>query len=308
MKITNLKAKELLLSGQVVAIPTETVYGLAASIHEPRAIDEIFRLKGRPSHNPLIVHVAKPADCLQFAVDPPKGLESLLDDFWPGPLTVVIPACEKRILPQIRANLATCAFRMPNHDLTLALLDEAGPVVAPSANLSGTPSATRREHVEKDFGSDFPVLDGGICQHGLESTIVVFQNGVWQIARLGAYSQEDLAKSLGYLPQIATHSQNAPICPGQLLAHYAPKARLLFSKASEDHPNVVGFTDRHYPSAKRLFLLGSSTDPSEVANSLYNILRQLDQEQIDEAWVDNDFADSGIWKTIKERLNRAASR
>ncbi|MBS0634323.1 MAG: threonylcarbamoyl-AMP synthase [Verrucomicrobia bacterium] len=307
MRITKELAAELLLSGQVVAIPTETVYGLAASIHNPKAVDEIFARKGRPSHNPLIVHVANRDDCLNVISTHPDGLESLIDAFWPGPLTVVVPVVTERILPQIRANLETCAFRMPNHPETLALLQQVGPVVAPSANLSGSPSSTCPEHVERDFGADFPVLDGGACHHGLESTIVVYQDGEWQIARLGSLSQEDLEVVLGYVPKIVTNSSK-PICPGQLLAHYAPKATLLLSPTAKEHPNVVGFTDRLYPAAKRLFLLGSSTDPIEVANRLYSILRKLDQDGVEEAWVDMDFADNGLWKTIKERLSRAASR
>ncbi len=313
MKITIQKAKELLEQRQLVAIPTETVYGLAASAVYPDAVHKIFQLKGRPSHNPLILHIGHHEECLSFASSIPSGLESLMSAFWPGPLTIVVPIIQERILPAVRANLATAAFRMPNHPQTLELLQNISPLVAPSANLSGSPSSTKPAHVENDFGADFPVLEGEACQHGVESTIVVFQHNTWQIARLGALSQEHLAEVLGYLPKIADVKNDTPLCPGQLLAHYAPKARLVLSDApyefcSKQLSFVVGFSNRSYQDAARVFLLGSTDDASLVANRLYDVLRQLDVENIKAAWVDMNFADFGLWKTIKERFRRAANQ
>ncbi len=309
MKINIKEAKSLLLSGKVVAIPTETVYGLAALATNLDAVRAIFALKGRPSHNPLILHIAKPEECLHYAASIPSGLESLMAAFWPGPLTLVLPIKEELVLPEIRANLKTAAFRMPKHELALSLLNEVSPLVAPSANLSGAPSSTRREHVEADFGKGFPVLDGGRSLHGLESTILVYSNERWQIARLGAISQERLKEVLGYIPEIVEANAEKPICPGQLLAHYAPKARLILSTDSQNIlPAVIGFGDRLYPHAKKVFLLSEKCDANEAAHRLYTILRQLDQENIQEAWVDMQFPETGLWKTVRERLSRAASR
>jgi L-threonylcarbamoyladenylate synthase len=313
MKINIQKAKELLLDGKVVAIPTETVYGLAASAANPKAVASIFSLKGRPSHNPLILHVGSPDECLRYASVKPKGLEALLLAFWPGPLTVVIPVKQELILPAVRANLATAAFRMPKQSQTLELLQQISPLVAPSANLSGSPSATKPEHIEHDFGNTFPVLDGGACEHGVESTIVIFDEGVWQVARLGALSQETLAGTLGYLPPLAAINRDAPVCPGQLLAHYAPKARLVlsdttFAECPKQLDTVIGFGDRSYPGAKRIFILAQTMNPAEAAHRLYDVLRELDRQNIDEAWVDMQFPDSGLWKTVKERLSRAANQ
>lgn len=313
MKINIQEAKKLLLQGKVVAIPTETVYGLAAFSENADAVQRIFTLKGRPSHNPLILHIGNPEECLRYAASQPMGLEALMSAFWPGPLTIVVPIKQQLILPAVRANLATAAFRMPKQNQTLELLQELSPLVAPSANLSGSPSATKPEHVEHDFGPDFPVLDGASCQHGVESTIVIFQNGIWQVARLGALSQESLAETLGYLPTLTVANRDAPVCPGQLLAHYAPKARLvlsdsLFAECPKQLPNVVGFANRSYAGAERIFFLAETEEAELAAHRLYHVLRQLDQENVKEAWVDMRFPDTGLWKTVKERLFRAANQ
>ncbi len=306
MKINIKEAKSLLLSGEVVAIPTETVYGLAALATNGDAVEKIFKLKGRPSHNPLILHVRSADECLHYVASIPDGLEALMSAFWPGPLTLVLPIKEELILPAVRANLQTAAFRMPKHELALQLLQEVSPLVAPSANISGSPSSTNCEHVEHDFGKDFPVLDGASAQHGVESTILVFRDSLWHVARLGAISQEELASHLGYVPALVVATSHTPICPGQLLAHYAPKAELHL--VGPIHEVVIGFGSRHYPGAKRLFLLSDTLDAEESAHRLYTILRRLDQENIPEAWVDMDFPDHGLWKTVRERLTRAASR
>lgn len=313
MKINIQEAKELLQSGKVVAIPTETVYGLAASATNPEAVASIFSLKGRPSHNPLILHIGNPDECLRYASSKPRGLEALMLAFWPGPLTIVIPVKQELILPAVRANLATAAFRVPKQSQTLELLQQISPLVAPSANLSGSPSATKPEHVEHDFGASFPVLDGAACEHGVESTIVIFDEDRWQVARLGALSQETLASVLGYLPPLAAVNRKAPVCPGQLLAHYAPKARLVLSDTTfTDCPKrldtVIGFGDRSYPGAARVFILADTSNASMAANRLYHVLRELDRQNIHEAWVDMQFPDTGLWKTVKERLSRAANQ
>ncbi len=313
MKINLEKAKELLIQGGVVAIPTETVYGLAAIANNEQAVQQIFSLKGRPAHNPLILHIGNPEECLQYVASKPKGLESLISAFWPGPLTVVVPVKQKAILPAVRANLPSAAFRMPKQSQTLQLLQHVSPLVAPSANLSGSPSATKLEHVEHDFGVDFPVLDGGMCQHGVESTIVIAHQDMWQVARLGAVSQEQLAETLGYLPLLCKANSDTPVCPGQLLAHYAPKAHLVLSDVPfVDCPKklsvVVGFANRHYPGAERIFSLTETEDATVAAHRLYHVLRQLDVENIQAAWVDMQFPVDGLWKTVSERLSRAANQ
>lgn len=310
MKVSLKNATELLLNGSVVAIPTETVYGLAAWLGKESAIEKIFQLKKRSSSNPLIIHVKNVEECLHYVATIPDDFQKLTSAFWPGPLTVVLPIQEEKIPSIARAGLQTAAFRMPNHPVTLAVLESVSPLVAPSANLSGTPSSTKLQHIENDFGSDFPALDG-LCTHGLESTILAQKNGKWEIARLGAISQEAIAKVLGYIPKNNEKTSESPICPGQLLSHYAPKARLILSdqpyKREENPPVVLGFTDRDYSEAKKVFFFGPITNPEEVAHNLYAQLRQLDIEDIQEAWVDIAIPSRGIWATIRERLFRASA-
>lgn len=313
MRISLQQAIGALKDGQVIAVPTETVYGLAACAEQPASIFRIFELKGRPLKNPLIIHVAHPGDILAYATHLPHGFDDLAKAFWPGPLTCILPVDPSLVHSNIRADLPTAGFRVPSHSLTRTLIKSTGPLVMPSANLSGRPSATRPEHVEEDFGFDFPILDGGVCSKGVESTIVVFQDSEWVIIRLGALAPELFLPVLGYQPKVMEKTQGVqPICPGQLFRHYAPRAQLHLgkhdaSKLVEEAPFVLGFKEREqiYPAGKRVILLGSLTNPEEVAENLYQVLRQLDQEGAVSAWVDMDFPREGLWQTIAERLLRA---
>lgn len=295
--------------GEVVALPTETVYGLAASLKHPEAINEIFSLKGRPKDNPLIVHGASFLQVEHYCEEIPLGLHILTETFWPGPLTLVVKAKPKLLPTQVSAGLETIALRVPKHSLTLKVLEEVGPLVMPSANLSGKPSATRAEHVEIDFGKNFPVLDGGACCLGMESTVLIYRNGRWEIARLGAISSEELGQILGYEPSLFSRKNGQPlISPGQKYRHYAPLANLILDQtvSPESVGVVLGFSDREYPKNCRFFELGTSFDAGEVSKNLYHVLRRLDQELVDKIWVDMDFPQAGLWLTIAERLFKAS--
>lgn len=310
MRIDLTEAIKRLSAGEVVGVPTETVYGLAASLSKQAAIQQIFSLKGRPANNPLIIHIADTSQLYPFVNNFPEGFEQLSKAFWPGPLTLILPIKPNIIFPIVTANLPTAGFRIPNHPLTKQLIKAIGPLVMPSANLSGRPSATLPEHVEDDFGADFPVLDGGACTKGLESTILAFNEDAWSILRQGSLAPEDFTPILGYSPEVIIAKKGElPQCPGQLFRHYAPKAKLIlgdFSKVKEaDH--FIGFTERKYPEGKKIHLLGSLSNPHEVAGNLYKVLRQLDEENAKTAWVDMDFPSEGLWQTIAERLNKAGS-
>lgn len=307
MRISLEQTASYLKDGYVVAIPTETVYGLAACLNSSLAIEKIFALKGRPLSNPLIIHVADHVAIADYAGHYPPQFENLANVFWPGPLTIILPV-NARVPAIARAGLPTAAFRVPAHALTRSLLHMTGPLVMPSANLSGRPSATSYEHVEEDFGIDFPVLDGGRCQKGVESTILFYEEREWVIVRLGAIAPLAFEPILGYQPRYHTKkSGNAPLCPGQLYRHYAPRARLLLGQSSrlDSASFVIGFNERRYPQGKRIILLGSLSNPDQIAESLYSSLRQLDLEGAEEAWVDMDFPRDGLWETIAERLMRA---
>lgn len=304
------QATLLLKSGHVVAVPTETVYGLAAALDQPTAISNIFALKKRPANNPLIIHLADIDQLYAYVDSLPPQFAALAAAFWPGPLTMVMPVAADKVPEKVRGGLPTAAFRVPANPLTRQLLAQAGPLVMPSANLSGTPSATLAAHVEHDFGHNFPVIDGGECSSGVESTIIIFKEGVWKIIRLGALAPEAFAPILGYQPAVVAHTKGAaPLCPGQLYRHYAPRARLVMAtRFPADIPNavVIGFSDRHYPANCRVIPLGASTAPEEAAHHLYAVLRQIDAEGLDTAYIDIDFPVDGLWRTLRERISKAA--
>lgn len=308
MRITLEQAQKLLKAGNVVGLPTETVYGLAASIRCPKAIAHIFFLKGRPSNNPLIIHVASAQDILSYALTIPDDFHKLAAAFWPGPLTLVLPIIADKIPAIARAGLPTAAFRVPAHDYIQKLLTHSGPLVMPSANLSGKPSATSAAHVENDFGQDFPVVEGGQCTRGMESTILLWKDDRWCIVRLGALASIDFQPVLGYSPVVHEEEIDTPLCPGQLYRHYAPKAKLVLKENISGYDGVVvGFDDRHYPHAERVFSLGNSQCAEEVAQRLYAVLRDLDTYGVKKAYIDMNIPHDGLWATIWERMKKASS-
>lgn len=308
MRITVEEACYRLKRGEPVALPTETVYGLAAPLSHEGAIATIFALKKRPSDNPLIIHVEGWDDAVTYCKAPlSESASRLTDAFWPGPLTLVLPIQESLVPALVRGGLATAAFRMPSHPLTLAVIREVGPLVMPSANLSGRPSSTTPSHVEEDFGASFPVVDGGECLAGVESTVVACQGARWEILRLGALDSAKLSTILDYAP-VYCEVMTAPICPGRHHRHYAPRARLLMEVPPPPGGTVVGFRDRRYPEGCKLFSMGDSGDPDAVAARLYSILRALDTAGVETAWVDMNFPRRGLWLTIAERLERAAAQ
>ena len=309
MRLSTSEAAHLLNNSHVVAIPTETVYGLAASLRHLTAIENVFTLKGRPANNPLIIHLSHADQLSVYVHELPAGFELLAKAFWPGPMTLVLPIDENTIPEKVCAGLSTAAFRIPQHPVAREVIELTGPLVMPSANLSGRPSATSAGHVEEDFGIDFPVVDGGLCARGLESTILIYKDGRWCIIRQGALPAEAFQPVLGYLPTVEGVNSKAPLCPGQLYRHYAPKARLhLIKDLSLVDGVVLGYVEHghRYPSRASLVVLGSLAAPEQVAESLYKALRQLDTDGVSEAWVDIDVPEDGLWKTILERLTKAA--
>jgi L-threonylcarbamoyladenylate synthase len=298
-----------------VAVPTETVYGLAAAVDQPRAVRHIFRLKGRPADNPLIVHVASLAQLRDLVTEVPPSLRRLRR-FWPGPLTVVLPANRARVPAVVRAGLSTVAVRIPAHPLMRRLIRAVGPLAAPSANVSGRPSPTNARHVESDLGRDFPVLDGGRCRHGVESTVIALTARGWSLLRAGAISAADLTRVLGKPPIPA--GQGRARSPGQRHRHYAPLARLILCTRRAGlaalvkrrrAEAVLGFddwrsvaVDRHIP----LVSLGVRNRPAANLRRLYATLRRSDAKGWRRVVVDLDFDTAGLGATLAERLWRAA--
>jgi L-threonylcarbamoyladenylate synthase len=296
------RAAELLRAGKLVAVPTETVYGLAARADSEAAVAAIYRAKGRPDFNPLIVHVADLAMAERLALFDERAC-MLAARFWPGPLTLVLPARDAApIVPAVRAGLSTIAVRMPAHPAMRALLAEVGlPLAAPSANRSGAVSPTEAAHVRASLGDAVDlVLDGGTCERGLESTITALrEDGGWQLLRPGPITQVELSDMLGE-PHDATADRIE--APGQLLSHYSPgKPVRLDAKSAEAGEFLIGFGDVVGDCT-----LSATGDLAEAASRLYACLHlaaAASQPRIAIAPVPCQ----GIGAAIRDRLKRAAA-
>jgi L-threonylcarbamoyladenylate synthase len=299
------RAAEILRGGGLVALPTETVYGLAARADSEAAIAAIYRAKGRPEFNPLIVHVAGLEEAERLARFDARA-RLLAERFWPGPLTLVLPLREGApVAAAVTAGLPTIALRMPAHPLMRAVLREAGaPLAAPSANRSGSVSPTSAEHVLASFGDAAPaVLDGGACERGLESTIVALRGSGresgWQLLRPGPIAEEAVAALVGDAIAVAPGRIEAP---GQLARHYSPgKPVRLGAANAEEGEFLIGFG----PVAGHCSL-SVSGDPAEAAARLYACLHRAaasDRARIAVAPV----PDEGIGAAINDRLRRAAT-
>ncbi|HRK55324.1 MAG TPA: L-threonylcarbamoyladenylate synthase [Cyclobacteriaceae bacterium] len=306
-----LQAKKLLLEGELVAIPTETVYGLAANALNPEAVTQIFVVKERPSFDPLIVHVASIDQAQQFITAVPKKAIQLARHFWPGPLTLVLP--KQSIIPDIvTSGLSTVGIRCPDHYLTRQLLSELPfPLAAPSANPFGYVSPTTAEHVNNQLGHKIKyILDGGPCRIGLESTIVGFENDQAVIYRRGGVSEEEISKVIGEMSYRLASSN--PVAPGQLDSHYAPNKKLYLGDINELKKEFTGkkvgvlrFMGNSDSADTYQLILSQSGNLEEAARNLFAALRQFDQMEI-EVILAEPVPDSGIGKAINDRLRRAA--
>lgn len=313
MKLTLNQAAQLLKQDDVVAVPTETVYGLAAHIDSLKALKKVFALKGRPADNPLIVHVSSFKQWQSLVKVWPEEQIQALKKFMPGPLTVVLPAKKTKVPYQIRAGLDTVAIRIPKQNDFLSLIRKVGPIAAPSANLSGRPSATQVKHVHHDFGEDFPVVDGGACKAGIESTVIRLVPEGWQLLREGSVSQSKLEKALGSKPlKQDAKSKQKPRTPGQKYKHYSPKARLILAKLSQSRIKkekvdaILGFSGSSQYGLP-FYSLGSIQKPKLALKKLYHMLRQLDLDGHKTVFVtDFKVGDSEELKLLKGRLKKAS--
>jgi len=234
--LTIKEAVNLLLAGEVVAIPTETVYGLAADARSDEAVNKIFSAKKRPTDNPLIAHIGDITQVDSLATDVSKEARLLMDHFWPGPLTIILP-CAGVVSKFVTAGLKTVAIRMPSHKVALKLLRTSGiPLAAPSANLSGKPSPTRPEHVIQDLKNRIAgVISGGVCEIGLESTVIDMTTTPPVILRPGSIKQQEIEAIIGQVETTAsTTIDERPKSPGMKYTHYAPNAQVYIVKGSRN--------------------------------------------------------------------------
>lgn len=309
------RAAALLSEGKLVAIPTETVYGLAANALNEKAVLSVFETKQRPFFDPLIIHLPSIKSVENYAELEDERLKKLGQTFWPGPLTLLLP--KKSIIPDIvTSGLPQVAVRVPNHALILQLLEKLNfPLAAPSANPFGYVSPTEPEHVQKQLGEKIPyILNGGKCSVGLESTIVGIGDGKLSVFRLGGLAIEDIEKAVGKVALRLNHSSN-PKTPGQLKSHYAPKKKLfvgnmdeLLAKYANKKIAAICFGKKTFSEKNMLvFNLSEKTNLEEAALNLFRFLRLADESDA-EIVVCEKLPETGLGRAINDRLSRAASK
>ncbi len=306
------KCKEILEKGGLVAIPTETVYGLAANALNPDAVAKIFKAKDRPSFDPLIVHTDSLEKLKSFTTSLPLDFELLLRKFSPGPLTLLLPKRES-ISDLVTSGLPRVAVRIPNHELSLSLLKSIDfPLAAPSANPFGYISPTTAEHVNKQLGDKIDyILDGGPCSVGLESTIIGYEGEQITVYRKGGLAIEQIESVVGAV-DVLEHSSSNPAAPGMLKSHYAPNKKVLLLPVG----NTINFRERcgilRYSEFSMdvekdsQFVLTEKKDLIEAAQNLFKGLRHLDGLDIDTIYLEL-VPDEGIGRAINDRLKRAAA-
>jgi L-threonylcarbamoyladenylate synthase len=310
-----LKAVKLLSAGQLVAIPTETVYGLAANALDADAVVQIFAVKERPAFDPLIVHLKSLESMYDYASEIPATAMALASAFWPGPLTLVLP--KKSIIPDlVSSGLSTVGLRVPSHPLTLALLHQLPfPLAAPSANPFGYISPTTPQHVHDQLQGKIPyILDGGPCSVGVESTIVGFEGEQVLVYRLGGLTLEDIRKVVPHA-QLQLSSSSDPKAPGMLLSHYAPRKKLLYGDLehllnhySGKRVAVISFSKDYsgYSGVVSNEILSPEGNLTEAAAHLFTAMRKLDKLEV-EMILAEPVPDVGLGRAINDRLRRASA-
>jgi L-threonylcarbamoyladenylate synthase len=314
------KARALLEHGLTVAIPTETVYGLAANALDEDAVLQIFAIKDRPHFDPLIVHLAHSDQVISYATEFPEWAERLAERFWPGPLTIVLP--KRDVIPDIvTSGIGTVALRVPSHPMTLDLLSTLEfPLAAPSANPFGYVSPTTAKHVMDQLGGKIPyILDGGECAVGVESTIVAELDGRITVLRLGGVSVEEIEELAGPVVPIANchlpikEEERRSTTPGSLESHYAPRTPIQLGPIdlSEYNPSEIGvlsFQTRYegVPPEHQI-VLSPHGDMREAAKYLFAAMRYLDSLKL-KVILAEELPEVGIGRAVNDRLRRAAAK
>lgn len=308
-------ARQLLMEGQLVAVPTETVYGLAGNALDTRVVSEIFRVKDRPSFDPLIVHTDSLVRVKDLTGDIPVVLARLADRFMPGPLTLLLPKTEK-IPDLVTSGSPKVAIRIPDHPLTLTLLGQLDfPLAAPSANPFGYISPTSAQHVFDQLNGKIPyILDGGQCSIGLESTIVDYDQGQVVILRKGGIAIEEIEKVAGKV-KVMESSTSRPSAPGMLDQHYAPAITLTLDPLAEVltrvNPAKIGLLVfnkiRSELSPSQQLVLSPDSSLQEAAQNFFSFLRRLDKMDLD-IIVAETVPEVGLGQAINDKLKRAARK
>lgn len=318
------EAADILRSGGIVAIPTETVYGLAGNALDGSVTQKIYKAKGRPSDNPLIVHISEYSQWAPLVKDIPEGARALADAFWPGPLTVILP--KSQLIPdEVSGGLSTVAVRMPSDEIARKIITEAGvPLAAPSANTSGKPSPTTAKHVIDDlFGKIDAIVDGGDCSVGVESTVISLAVSPPRLLRPGGITPEMLTEVLGEIEiddavynKLADGKEAAS--PGMKYKHYSPKAEIVLIKSDLDafiryakenateSSAVLCFEGEEGSMPIRSITYGKRDDALSQAKNIFDALRRLDEIGADKVFARYPKND-GVGLAVFNRLIRAAA-
>lgn len=317
------EAANILKNGGIVAIPTETVYGLAANAFNESAVKNIFKAKGRPSDNPLIVHISKVNDIFKVVSEFPEKAQKLAEKFWSGPLTMILPKNEN--VPYcVTGGMNSVAVRFPNHEIARMIIEKSGvPLVAPSANISGRPSPTKFEHVVNDLsGKVDAVIDGGDCKVGVESTVLSLLNETPIILRPGLITKEEISKVIGKV-EISPLVLKAPekdekiISPGMKYKHYSPETEvIMISGSSENYSQYVNSRasknsgalcfEEDIPFLKVPYIsYGKRNCPEEQAKNLFDALRKSDRLNVNTVYAHFESEDE-VSAAICNRLIRAS--
>ena len=321
------QAAALLDAGELVAFPTETVYGLGGDAASPQAVARIYAAKGRPANHPVIVHLPPGGDPQYWAAEWPEAAQKLVDTFWPGPLTLIVKR-HARIPDAVSGGQDSVGLRCPSHPVAQRLLAAFsalrgghGGVAAPSANRFGHVSPTTAQHVRDEFGAAVHVLDGGACDVGIESTILDLSRGFPALLRPGHVSPLDIARVLGEAPRLPDGSDaTAPRASGTLKAHYAPRTPLALLPfealepllaAARDAGETVALVARGsragaWASAANVHFVAAPEEPQVYARELYGLLRVLDRANVTRILIEK-LPETLEWIAVNDRLGRAAA-
>ena len=316
-------AAQLIKAGETVIFPTETVYGLGANALDSKAVGKIFQAKGRPSDNPLIVHISKVSDMDALAEVIPECAVALAEKFWPGPLTIILK--KKPCVPDtVSAGLKTVGIRLPENEIARNFIEECGvPIAAPSANISGKPSPTSFAHVYEDMnGRVAGIIKGDECRVGVESTVIDMTADTPTVLRPGGISVEQLREVLGeVLISSELKKDDIPKAPGMKYKHYSPKASVYILKGAVEEVSqfvtkrcefskvaVLAFDEMKgmLPDCVHTLSLGSMNSPEDAANRLFDCLRECDRLGVKEVYAP-EIPDDGLWRAVKNRLYKAAA-
>lgn len=313
MKVTFEQAANLIKKGETVAIPTETVYGLAADAFNVNAVKKIFEQKGRPADNPLIVHISDFDQLNELATEIPDDVQKLANQFWPGPLSFVLKK-KPRVPDIVTGGLNTVAVRMPDHPLTLSLIKKTGPLTAPSANKSGRPSPTKPTHILEDFGSELPILDGGSSKIGLESTVLDISDDSITILRPGFVTETMIENVLGKKIRRLNKSEeeSGKKSPGTRFTHYKPNASVRWLEMPTSKFDSVNYyllhTERRELSNQKN-IHSYKGNYQSFARDLYDHFRTADHLSYSTIFIEpfKDSTGHPLIPALQDRIEKAIS-